>query len=318
MKKTFIILASIIIMSSISFSFEKKADIEYLKIAIIPYGSEKEAERSFEKFLQYLREQNKKLKASPDSINKEDGIYHSSCETGERFYVNVFDSYLIIFKDFEYKDVVSLKKQIRRNLNKKKIRYSVPSKFKGDIKSIISFKKNLSGYESDDKILKYNRDNLYELVNGSDSVYLLYGCKHALKNVVMHRESNTTFQVEIFDMTNPANAFGIFSKENNQSQKFVNTGTCGAIDDYSMTFFIDRFYIKIIGFSKSSDETKSRIAKQIIRSINVKPGSVKSIIPWIKLFPDENRISGSEQYQKNVFGFDFFNNGIVISYQNRF
>lgn len=154
-------------------------------------------------------------------------------------------------------------------------------------------------------------ENLYEYIDGAAEVFLLYDFV-----ALIHQEykaSKTDVTVDIYDMGNPLNAFGVYSAESSPNYNFLPLGAEGYISDYALNFLQDRYYVKLSGFSSvgTADVVLKAFALQI--SMRIKTG--KNLPDLFGLFPRENRIAHSEKFMlKSALGHDFLAPACQASY----
>ena len=137
----------------------------------------------------------------------------------------------------------------------------------------------------------YNRQNLHEFINGGAELYLSYGFRSVLSRVY-ESETEPAMYLDIFDMGNPKNAFGVFS----HTREFIQSDF-GQGSQYTkglLLFWKDKYLISIL----ISPETPS--GKKVIRDLAEhidqvidKAGSLPEII---SLLPESNLKKESIRY----------------------
>jgi len=160
----------------------------------------------------------------------------------------------------------------------------------------------------------YFPGTLFEYINGASEAYLGYDFKELLVAQYQQTGSEAMVTVEIYDMGSPLNAFGIFSSERYPENPEINIGTAGYLEEEVLNFTSGRFYLKLICYNgeDKTAEYLTQFARQLESRITDK-GSLPDIF---NLFPSEGRVKNSEKYiRKNFMGFDFLENGYVVTYR---
>jgi hypothetical protein len=113
----------------------------------------------------------------------------------------------------------------------------------------------LEGWKVSAKDQTYNRDTLYEYIDGGAELYLSYGFEHVI-NRTYSKPGQPDMVVDLFDMGSSRNAYGVFS----HSRETVDD-TFGQGSQYAeglLLFWKDRYYVSILTFPET-DESKRAI-----------------------------------------------------------
>lgn len=157
----------------------------------------------------------------------------------------------------------------------------------------------------------FSPENLYEHINGAAEAYLSFGFKELL---VAYFENNTSsLTLEIYDMGNPNNSFGIYSIERSPDYNFIEIGTHGYTDGENLFFIVGSLYIKIFcsECGKNSISELTDFAEKIVEKVKDK-GKLPDILRY---FPQKGLIQNSEKFfPKNFLGIEFLRNGYQADY----
>jgi len=158
--------------------------------------------------------------------------------------------------------------------------------------------------------------NLWEYIDGGADRFQLYGLEAMLHQEFQAGAVNVT--LDIFSMGKPENAFGMYALERSSQSQFVSIGsegTCAQSSDGSaatLNFFLDRYYIKLMGFGSGSESVLEAFARDVANRIGAAPG-------WPALLaqlPSAQRLPHSEQYiLHNPLGHDFLSPAYSVKYQ---
>lgn len=150
---------------------------------------------------------------------------------------------------------------------------------------------HVEGWMNEYEDQKYDKENLYEYIDGGAELFLSYGFQEALNRTYI-KPNQPDIVVDIFDMGTSYNAYGVFSfsRENEDS-------TIGQGSQYVpglLLFWKYRFYISIL-FSPETEESQ-HAAFQIARHIESCIAFTGPIPEIINLLPEESMFKGSIRY----------------------
>ena len=151
----------------------------------------------------------------------------------------------------------------------------------------------------------YYPENLYDLIDGAADMYL----EHEFTDLHLceYKTEDITISVEAYKHKDLKNTFGIYSTERSPDYNYINIKTEGYLQENSLNFFKNNYYIKINGYSESGklpDETLKSIAEKISDAIS----DSEDYPDVIKILPMENKIAHSEGYANKSFqGYSFLN-----------
>jgi len=156
----------------------------------------------------------------------------------------------------------------------------------------------------------YGPDNLYQYMDGGADVFLLYDFQ-----VLLHQDfksGQAELAVDIFDMGNSEDAFGMYAAERAPVYNFLDVGVEAYRNEGILNFLQDRYYIKLAGFGPGSDDLLEKIARVLSERI----GGIRSFPPLLEKIPQEDRVKHSEQFtRKDPLGHPFLSPAYVVSYK---
>jgi len=162
-------------------------------------------------------------------------------------------------------------------------------------------------------VMTYTSDNLWEYIDGAADQFLLY--EFQLLNVREFSYDTIRISVDIYDMGNPLNAFGIFAAQRPQNQEPFSIGSQAFFSPPAQCLLLkDSYYIKIYAYEGTFEKSLAQILLTTIA--NSLPGG-NDLPQELQLLPDENRIPLSEGLIKvNYLGESELNNCIFAKYKN--
>ncbi len=159
----------------------------------------------------------------------------------------------------------------------------------------------------------YSPETLFEYIDGAAEAYLGYDFQQLLVSTYEKEGTESVVTVEIYDMSSPLNAFGIFSSERYPDIPEVQFGLAGYLEGEVLNFISGPYYIKLLCYNGA--EQTADYLKEFAGAVD---GKIKDKGSWpalFKMFPTANLIKNSEKYiKKNFMGFDFLANGYAVSY----
>ncbi|MDY6856343.1 MAG: DUF6599 family protein [Thermodesulfobacteriota bacterium] len=183
---------------------------------------------------------------------------------------------------------------------------------RGDTYLIDSIK--ISDWTIREKPYEFDPQNLYEYMNGGADSFIANGFV-SLQGARYYSKSNPndSITIDIYDMGEKLNAFGMFQLKRGEQAASLKIGTASFETNGYLTFYKNKYFIEILSFVKS--KTKKIQHRAIAYNVAEKiKGDTSS--PWqLSLLPQFGRVKGSERYVKGEFLNDrFFNRTIVSKY----
>ena len=158
--------------------------------------------------------------------------------------------------------------------------------------SLQSLLPQLSNWTMTEEPSTYFPETLFEFINGAAEIYLAYDFKELSVSQYSREGSTTSVAVEIYEMSNDINAFGIYGAERYPDNNFVSIGIQGYIEEGVLNYLIGKYYVKLLCFegSNRSGEYLELFAKAIAEKIQ---GQTTFPI-LLDHFPKEGLVANSE------------------------
>ena len=155
----------------------------------------------------------------------------------------------------------------------------------------------------------YNSDSLYQYIDGGADIYLLYDFKALLHQDF--KSGATELTADIYELSQPEDAFGIYASERSPNYKFIAIGAEGYRDKGILNFFADRYYVKLSGSGANADPLLDQFARLLAGRI----GGSRTLPTLLEKLPREHRVLHSEQYvKKDPLGHAFLAPAYVLTY----
>ncbi len=154
--------------------------------------------------------------------------------------------------------------------------------------------------------------DLYQYIDGAAEVY------HSYEMVAMvHREYKAgaaDVTVDIYDMHDPLNAFGIYSAERSPENRYIPVGAEGYIDQNVLNFLQGTFYVKLSAFSDKG--SVQPLMRSFAFEISKRIGGSRSMPAVLALLPVAGRVPHSEKYVKKApLGHEFLAPACTADYR---
>lgn len=156
----------------------------------------------------------------------------------------------------------------------------------------------------------YNGDNLYQYIDGGADIYLLYDFKTLLHQNFKSGAADLT--VDVYDMGNGDDAFGVYSSERSPKSRFLPIGAEGYRGQGILNFIAGRYYVKLSGSGPNSDALLVQFAQLLSKRI----GASRALPALLASLPRQYRIAHSEQYiKKDPLGHAFLAPAYLVTYE---
>jgi hypothetical protein len=157
--------------------------------------------------------------------------------------------------------------------------------------------------------------NLYEYINGEAEFFIAFGfieLKGA--NYTSVAGGKDTVAIDIYDMGNKLNAFGVFQSKRGGRTSALNLGAASDGSDGYLAFYKDRFFVEIQAYI--TREKEKHMAETMAASIAAHLPGDNTPPPELFYLPEKNRIAGSERYiNGGILGHAFLDRGMVCNYR---
>ena len=141
----------------------------------------------------------------------------------------------------------------------------------------------IDGWKRNFSPMEFEGEDLYLYINGGAEIYHEFGFKRVLVQDYKN-EYEKSISLEIYEMTDPESAFGIYTFKRGDSGEVLKIGSEGSLEDYYLNFWKGKFLITLTGFD--SDKETILGLKKIAQGVNdLLPDSGKAP-HLVKLFPD--------------------------------
>jgi hypothetical protein len=153
------------------------------------------------------------------------------------------------------------------------------------------------GWTPVSEVRVYDADNLWEYINGAAELYVAYDVQTC--RTADLRSGNLIVTVDLYDMGEPLNAFGVFSRERAGERIAVSGATDAAVSPPYLALLVKgRTYAKVNVLEGELTEQNGRALLEALAS--QLPGDTALPVELDRLPPD-GRIAGTEGFQREGY-----------------
>jgi hypothetical protein len=184
-----------------------------------------------------------------------------------------------------------------------------------ELQRLIPSSSELTGFAITHDAEQYTKENLWDYMNGGAPGYLAYGFEEMVTLQVKNLKNHSEIVVDLYDMGNHLNAFGIYAVERIPGGRDLAIGVDSFQYDTTLCFWQDKYYVKLMSYDMHPEtaQSLSRLATLITRKMP-KKGEPPHLF---SIFPKEGRVKKSERYIKcDVLGQAYFTDGYSIEYDS--
>ncbi len=156
----------------------------------------------------------------------------------------------------------------------------------------------------------YTKKTLFQHVNGQAELFFKYGFQKSVFAVYQNKKSREDqIEVDIYDMGNVLQAFGVFSRFRNEDRP-GGFGLDSFLDDHSALFYRGKYFVMLY-----ASEPNQEILRQFSKLISLKLSDPSPPPREIGYFPKKGLKPGSIQYfPEGLLGHQFLKRGFQGTY----
>jgi len=180
--------------------------------------------------------------------------------------------------------------------------------------SLESLLPQIPGWTQSEKPQTFLPGTLFEYIDGAAEAYLGYDFKELVVAQYKEDKSKAALTLEIYDLGNDKNAFGIYSAERYPESRFVSIGNEGYVEEGTLNFIVAGHYVKLLCYD--CEGKAGEVLSQFARDVAQKIGTKGSLPPLLALFPKEGLVAHSEKFiLHNFMGYSFLHDGYLAGYK---
>jgi len=159
-----------------------------------------------------------------------------------------------------------------------------------------------AGWTVVDQEYRYDRDNLWEYINGAAELFLTYRFRELI--VADFEQGDGAITVNVYDMGRPLDAFGVFEQEKPASAEvLVDVGSAAVLQaPYQGLLLKNRFYVKI---EAGGGDVSAELLRGALQDVAAGLPGDDMLPPQLAALPEAGRVPGSVAFAGgNFLGFE--------------
>jgi hypothetical protein len=203
----------------------------------------------------------------------------------------------------------------------------IPSSNINDFANLITFSENdIINWKLSSPVKIYDKNTIFDYIDGAAELYFAYNFIKVAS--AEYKNGQTSIMIDVYDMTTPENAFGIYSLNRYQDANYVSIRNEGILTGTNLDFWKGNYYCKVYSFyQKDVTDFGNKMASRIIDT-GEEPSIIEKLPPN-GLIPKTARFFTKKLgldnihfvSEDNLFGLDGETKGAVAEYklnENRF
>jgi hypothetical protein len=161
--------------------------------------------------------------------------------------------------------------------------------------------KQAGTWRAADKPDEYGPEDLYLYIDGGAEIYLEYGFARVISQDYAG-PGGRTISLEIFKMSDPAAAFGMYSFKTSREGRSLGIGWQARLEGYYLNFRKSEYVVTLTGPDDSQETVDGLLSLARAVDENI-PGRAPAEEPdVVRRFPGEGRVEGSLKYFRGPLG----------------
>jgi len=157
----------------------------------------------------------------------------------------------------------------------------------------------IEGWKKDGSLQQYKGEDLYLYIDGGAEIYHEYGFRKVIIQDYINKNEKS-ISLEIFEMTTPESAYGIYTFKTSPEGKELDLGNGAQLADYYLNFWKGNIIVTLTGFDEDEETIEGLL--EIARAVEVKieiRGTRPSIV---SMLPKKDLVPQSIKYFKGNLG----------------
>jgi len=162
----------------------------------------------------------------------------------------------------------------------------------GELSSYLPQSDEVKGWSRNEAFEEYKGDDLFFYINGGAEIYHEFGFERVIVQDYQS-ENGKSASLEIYEMTDPSSAYGMYSFKSGGEGEGLDLGAGGKLQDYYLNFWKGKYLVTITGFDEDAETIQGlqSLAKAAdTRIISEARSERPSLVGWLPkdgLKPDD-------------------------------
>ncbi|MGA3207721.1 MAG: DUF6599 family protein [Syntrophales bacterium] len=181
----------------------------------------------------------------------------------------------------------------------------------GPMENLLPARGCAQGWELKDKAALFDKDTLFDHINGEAELYFPYGFDLLATATYMNRNNSEVWIVaDIYRMASMLDAFGIYSNYRKAEAASVTVGAEGFVSPSQLMFYQDRYFVRlqVTGATSLGQDVFLACARSVSDKLpfNARPAEELNALKIPGIVPKTERYIA-----KSLLGYAFFRRGIT-------
>ena len=157
-----------------------------------------------------------------------------------------------------------------------------------ELNNLIPSSREFTDFKITHDVEYYTEENLWDYMNGGAPGYLAYGFEEMVTMQVKNLKNHSEVVIDIYDMGNHLNAFGIYSVERVPGGRDLDFGVDSYQYDTTLCFWQDKYYVKLMSYDMKPETAQSLSS---LATLITQKMPKKGEPPYLfSIFPAEGRL----------------------------
>ena len=167
-------------------------------------------------------------------------------------------------------------------------------------------------WERSKPVLEFVSSDLYKYNNGAAAAYISYG--FVTLKTTQYAKAGTRMTVDVFDMGQAKNAFGMYSTMRSPDEAFVEIGNQGMVFDGVLDFWQGRHLVHVA--PTAAESVPEALSLELGRADAARHGDRDASVPELARFPTPGLVPNSiTYYRQKALGQAALKNAFVAQYR---
>ena len=167
------------------------------------------------------------------------------------------------------------------------------------------------GWVRDGKVTLYDKDGLFDRINGESELYFPYGFEVlAYARYENNRDPKVAIDADVYTMGSLLDAFGMYANYRRKNADDAGIGAEGTVTPSQLLFYQDRYLVRlqVTGATTIDQSVLRACAGAIAQNLPSGSGRPKEL----EVFMVPEVVKKSERYiAQSLLGYDFFSRGLI-------
>ena len=159
---------------------------------------------------------------------------------------------------------------------------------------------NIPGWKLASPARTYDKESIFDYINGAAELYFAYDFRAVA--AAEYQNGETSIIIDVYDMTAPENAFGIYSLNRYPEAHYVDVGNEGISLETNLDFWKGQYFCRVYSLGISEELQKDVVNFGGILALNIQEAGAEP--PLLKSLPQNGLIPKTARFFSRKLGLD--------------